>query len=198
MLSQREDILPALSLRDAQAGRPAAIWEGTVGYKECDWEYDTSNEESTSIALITGAAGKLFFINPETDEHLEFKYSILSVGASKGGAVNVAKSVATSSSGGFTKVQVRSGHLFNKHKFPCNGVVIATGVTAGVFAPSFINDAGIQAAFLGFGGNLFAWVPVWGLFSAALPSAGVSVGLLSCETATSYKTVPDVTNPNVG
>jgi hypothetical protein len=165
-----------------------------------DWEYDTSSEDSTSVAIITGAAGKLFFINSETDEHLDFKYSVLSVGASKGAVFNVAKSLVSTPSGGLAKVRIRSGYSFNKNAFPCGGVVICGGLTAGIFAPSFIDDSGADIAFLGFGISplLFAWVPVWGRFSSILPSAGVSIGYLNCEEATSYKNVSDVPNSNIG
>jgi len=163
-----------------------------------DWEYDTSREDSTSVAFITGAAGKLFFINPETDEHLDIDYSVLSVGASKGALFNVAKSLVSTPSGGLAKVRVRPGFTFDVNGFPCKGVVITGGLTAGIFTPSFIDDSGADISFLGFGIDplMFAWVPVWGLFSSILPSAGVSLGMLACGNARSYKIVPDVPSPN--
>jgi hypothetical protein len=165
-----------------------------------DWEYDTSSEDSTSVAVITGAGGKLFFVNTETDEHLDFQYTVLSVGAAKGAVFNVAKSLVTTPSGGLAKLRQRPGSLFNVHRFPCKGIVIAGGLTAGVFTPSFIDDSGADVAFLGFGLDplMFAWVPVWGCFSSILPSAGVSVGVISCQQARSYKVAADGLNSNVG
>ena len=169
-------------------------------WKASDWEYDTGCEDSTSIAFITGAAGKLFFINPETDEHLEFRYSVLSVGPGKGAVLNVAKSLVSTPSGGLAKVRVMYGHSFDVHHFPCHGEVICGGLTAGVFSPSFIDDSGASVSLLRFGRKpgFFAWVPIWGKFSSILPSAGVSIGVLFCESATSYKIVSDVPNPNIG
>ena len=163
-----------------------------------DWEYDTSNEESTSVTVVTGAAGRLFFVNPETDVHLDFKYSVLSVGAAKGAILNVAKSLVTTPSGGLAKLRLRTGFSFETKLFPCSGVVITGGLTAGIFAPSFIDDAGAEVSFFGFGVSplLFAWVPVWGLFSSILPSGGVSIGFLSCEQARSYKQVSDLPSMN--
>jgi hypothetical protein len=164
-----------------------------------DWEYDTSSEDSTSVAIITGAGGKLFFINSETDEHLDFKYTVLSVGAAKGAVFNVAKSLVSTPSGGLANVRVRADFSFDINRFPCKGIVICGGLTAGIFAPSFIDDSGADIAFLGFGINplMFAWVPVWGRFSSILPSAGVSLGVIACEQARSYKIVSDVPNSNV-
>ncbi len=169
-------------------------------WKASDWEYDTMREDSVSVAMITGAGGKLFFINPETDEHLDFKYTVLSVGAAKGAVFNVAKSLVSTPSGGLAKVRVKAGSLFNVNRFPCKGVVISGGLTAGIFSPSFIDDAGAGVSFLGFGLNpfMFAWVPVWGLFSSILPSAGVSLGILACEEARRYKVVSDVPSSNIG
>jgi hypothetical protein len=165
-----------------------------------DWEYDTTNEDSVSIALITGAGGKLYFINTETDEHLDFTYSVLSVGASKGSVFNIAKSLVSTPSGGIEKVRVRPNHSFDLHHFPCKGVVISGGITAGIFTPSFIDDSGANVSFLGFGVDplMFAWVPVWGRFSSILPSGGMSIGMLQCNAVQSYKTVSDALNANVG
>ena len=169
-------------------------------WQTSDWEYDTSSEDSTSIALITGAGGKLFFINSETDEHLAFNYSVLSVGASKGAVFNIAKSLVSTPSGGLAKVRVRSGLSFDVRRFPCNGFVISGGLTAGVFTPSFIDDSGANVSFLGLGVSpfMFAWVPVWGRFSSILPSGGVSVGYLKCQPASSYKSVSDLPLSNIG
>jgi hypothetical protein len=172
-------------------------------WKESDWEYDTSAEDSTSVSIITGAAGKLFFVNPETELHLDFRYTVLSVGAAKGPVFNVAKSLVSTPSGGLTKVQLRNAIPFDVKRFPCKGVVISGGLTAGIFAPSFIDDAGAEVSFLAFGLNpleplLFAWLPVWGLFSSILPGAGVSMGFLSCQQANSYRTVSDVPSSNIG
>jgi hypothetical protein len=99
------------------------------------------------------------------------------------------------------KVRVRPGFTFGVNHFPCKGVVITGGLTAGIFSPSFIDDSGAQFSFLGFGIDplMFAWVSVWGRFSSILPSGGVSLGLLACSNATIYKVVPDVASPsNVG
>lgn len=169
-------------------------------FKASDWEYDTSSEDSTSVAIITGAAGKLFFINTETEEHLDFKYSVLSVGAAKGAVFNVAKSLVSTPSGGLAKVRVRGGSSFSVNSFPCKGIVLVGGLTAGVFSPSFIDDSGAQVSFLGFGINpfMFAWVPVWGRFSSILPSAGVSLGIIACEEARSYKIATDLPSSNIG
>lgn len=170
-------------------------------WKASDWEYDTSCEDSTSVAIITGAGGKLYFINPETDEHIDFKYTVLSVGAAKGAVFNIAKSLVSTPSGGLAKVRVRPGYIFDVNRFPCKGVVISGGLTAGVFSPSFIDDSGVSVSFLGFGVNplMFAWVPIWGMFSSILPSAGVSLGILAFEEARKYKIVPDVPSPdNIG
>lgn len=168
-------------------------------WKASDWEYDTSNEDSVSIALITGAEGKLYFVNPETEEHLDFKYTVLSVGTSKGAVFNIAKSLVTTPSGGLAKVRVRTGYTFDIHRFPCTAVVISGGLTAGIFTPSFIDDSGLNVSFLGFGVSpvMFAWVPVWGRFSSILPSAGVSIGYLGCQSATSYKSATDFPDSNV-
>jgi hypothetical protein len=165
-----------------------------------NWEYDTSYEDSTSVAVVTGAGGELFFVNPVTDEHLSFKYSVLSVGATKGAVFNIAKSLVTTPSGGLANVRVRHGFTFEKSRFPCNALIISGGVTAGIFTPSFIDDSGADVAFLGFGADpfLFAWVPIWGRFSSILPSGGVSLGILKAEEATTYKPVPDAINSNVG
>lgn len=168
-----------------------------------DWEYDTSSEDSTSIAIITGAAGRLYFVNPETEEHLDFKYSVLSVGGAKGAVFNVAKSLVSTPSGGLAKLRVRAGFTFGERLFPCTGVVISGGLTAGIFTPSFIDDSGANVSFLAFDTKTspkipVAWVPVWGRFSSILPSAGVSIGFLKCEGATRYRVVTDELNANVG
>jgi hypothetical protein len=174
------------------------LLEGSM-FSASDWEYDTSSEDSTSIAIFTGAGGKLFFINTETEEHLDFKYSVLSVGAAKGAVFNVAKSLVSTASGGLAKVRVRGGFPFSVNRFPCKGIVICGGLTAGVFTPSFIDDSGLQVSFLGFGINplMFAWVPVWGRFSSILPSGGVSLGIILCEQAQSFINA-DLPSSNIG
>ncbi len=128
------------------------------------------------------------------------RYSVLSVGASKGAVFNVAKSLVSTPSGGLAKVRVRAGASFSARSFPCTGTVISGGLTAGIFTPSFIDDSGINVSYLEFGSPLlpFAWVPVWGKFSSILPSGGVSIGILNCQDACSYQAVPDAMNTNVG
>jgi hypothetical protein len=167
-------------------------------FKASDWEYDTGNEDSTSIAFVTGAGGKLYFVNPVTDEHLDFRYTVGSVGAAKGAAFNVAKSLVKTPSGGITKVRVRVDASFSANRFPCRGTVICGGLTAGVFAPSFIDDAGLSVSLLELGNPTFAWVAIWGRFTSILPSAGVSLGVILCEPATTYKTVSDLDFSNIG
>ena len=151
-----------------------------------DWEYDTSNEDSVSITVVTGGEGKLYFVNKATSQHLSFRYTFLTAGLAKGAVLNIAKSLVSTPSGGIAKVRVRDGLTFDATRFPCKGVVITGGLTAGIFTPSFIDDSGAQVSFLGLGFApfFFAWVPVWGRFSSILPSGGISLGLIACETAT--------------
>jgi hypothetical protein len=167
-------------------------------FRASDWEYDTGKEDSTSIAIITGAAGKLYFVNPETEEHLDFEYSVLSAGAAKGAVINVAKSLVSTPSGGITKVRVRYDATFSAKRFPCSGIVICGGLTAGVFTPSFIDDSGLSVSLLEFGIPAFAWVAIWGRFSSVLPSGGISAGYLKCGAATTYKQVSDLDYSNIG
>jgi hypothetical protein len=123
---------------------------------------------------------------------------VISAGAAKGAVFNVAKSLVSTASGGIAKVRVRTDASFSASRFPCSGSVLCGGLTAGVFTPSFIDDSGLQVSMLSFGNPAFAWVAVWGRFSSILPSAGVSVGYLKCETATSYKPVSDFDYSNIG
>jgi hypothetical protein len=141
------------------------------------WVYDTSSEEGSSVWVFTGGKGILYFNNEvNTNEKLVVKYSYLSAGTSKGALINIAESLVTDPSSGFSNVKASSIRSFGKTSFPCVGWIVSVGATAGVFQPSFMSQSGLSLAVFLFGFLPFAGIPVWGRFNSILPSAGPSAG----------------------
>lgn len=140
------------------------------------WVYDTSNEFGASGWIISGAEGTLYFKNENNDDKLVVNYSYMSVGLSKGAAVNIAESLVTDPSGGFCNVRALNPSSFGKRSFPCKGWVVFLGATAGVFQLSAMSQSGLVLGIFLFGAAPFAGVPVWGRFNSILPSAGPSAG----------------------
>jgi hypothetical protein len=141
------------------------------------WQYDTSAEFSTSILMLTGGEGRLYFTNPSTDQKFSVPYTYLSVGASKGAIFNVAESITETPSGGISSVITPPWGSFGVNTFPCSGYLVIGGLTSGVFKPSFIDDAGAELCVAIFGGVPQAGVVFWGHFSAVLPNAGAGIAL---------------------
>lgn len=138
------------------------------------WKLETSEEFGTSITVITGAKGKLHFEHEATGAKFKVDYNYLAAGVSKGFVFNIAESLTTDPSGGFTNVKTTSGS-FGPSSFPCVGYLWLGAATAGIFQPSFLSHSGLDLCVAVFGGVPFGGIPFWGRFNSIMPSAGPSV-----------------------
>jgi hypothetical protein len=151
---------------------------------ESDWGYDTSYEDSISVAIATGGRGRLYFRNGRSGAKLEVPYSYGALGTSKGAVVNYAKSVAATKSGGFGNVYDTPWGEFGYDEFPCFGWLVCIGATAGVFAPSFFDNSGKCVCLWVFGGMPpDSALLTWGNFDSALPSGGIAAGFIDFHYA---------------
>lgn len=165
------------------------------------WAYDTSYEDSNSIMVFTGGGGKLYFLHDDNGQHMSIKYSYGTLGVSKGGVVNVAKSLVSTPSGGWNVQELGvGGRRFNNYAFPSGGLLVTIGASAGIFAPSFFDDAGLCVCLWIFGAvPPFAAVFSWGRFSSGLPTAGLAAGVVSFSEAVTWQDVSDLPDySNVG
>jgi hypothetical protein len=140
-----------------------------------EWKYDTAAEQSVSIGMATGGWGTMDFINPSSGQAFEVNYQYGALGPSIGSAVNFAKSIKSTPSGGITHVYQRPGHTFGPGDFSCGGQLLVIDATAGIFAPSFFPDSGASLVVALFGLLPFAFVPFWGCFDSVLPAAGIAL-----------------------
>jgi hypothetical protein len=143
-------------------------------FETTHWKLDTSEESSVSLLFFSWGGGSLYLINESTGEKLKINYGFGSVGASKGAAINLAESLPTDPSGGFSNVKVLRGFGFGAWSFPCFGQMIVGGATAGVFQPSFLSHSGLSLCVASFGLIPFGGIQFWGRFNSILPSAGPS------------------------
>ncbi len=143
------------------------------------WKLETSEDLNTTIAFFTGGEGKLYFVHDSTGEKLTVKYNYFAAGMSKGAIANIAESLTTDPSGGFSNVKVRDGFSFGTSSFPCKGWLLMGGATAGIFQPSFMSQSGGSVALAMFGAIPFGGIPIWGRFNSIMPGAGPSVAFVN-------------------
>jgi len=144
-------------------------------FEKTPWKLDTSEESSVSVLFFSWGKGSLYLVNESTGEKLKVNYGFGSAGASKGAAINLAESLSTDPSGGFSNVKVLRGFGFGPSTFPCFGQMVIAGATAGVFQPSFLSHSGLSVCVASFGLIPFGGIQFWGRFNSILPSAGPSV-----------------------
>jgi hypothetical protein len=155
-------------------------------FTETSWAYDTSYEDCVSIAILNGAAGRLFLKNTDTGASLQVPYKYGSLGTSKGAVFNYAKSIASTPSSGIGNVFTLPWGDFSPDTFPCFGWLLAIGATAGLFAPSFFDNSGKGLCLWIFGGiPPGAVLLTKGNFDSELPSAGISAGVVDFPYAMS-------------
>jgi hypothetical protein len=155
-------------------------------FTQTSWTYDTSYEDSVSVAILNGAAGRLYLKNSSTGESLQVPYKYGSLGTSKGAVINYAKSVTSTPSGGIGNVYTLPWGDFSANTFPCFGWLVAIGATAGIFAPSFFDNSGKGICLWIFGGIPPGAVLLsWGNFDSVLPSAGIAAGAVDFPYAMS-------------
>jgi hypothetical protein len=136
-------------------------------FTQTSWVYDTSKESSLSGAIVTGASGRLYFKNNDTGATLQVPYYYGELGTSKG-AINYARSVASTPSGGIGNVYALPFGDFGPDTFLCFGWLVAIGETAGIFAQSFFDNSSKCICLRIFGGI----PPGAGLLNWAAPLGG--------------------------
>ena len=146
------------------------------------WQLETSEEFNTTISVITGGEGKLHLQHESTGAKLVVRYTFIGGGVSKGAFLNIAESLKSDPSGGFSNVKVaRAAHVFGPADFPCWGWMAVGGATAGIFQPSFMSQSGGAVGVALFGFIPFGGIAFWGRFNSIMPSVGPS--LLMCKYA---------------
>ncbi|MBS1792977.1 MAG: hypothetical protein JSS81_03940 [Acidobacteria bacterium] len=143
------------------------------------WKLETSEESSVSVLFFGWGGGSLYLTNDSTNEKLKLNYVFGGAGLSKGTMINLAESLTTDPSGGFSNVKVLRGFGFGSYHFPCFGRIHVIGATAGIFQPSFVSHSGLSLCVALFGVVPFGGLAFWGRFNSILPSAGPSV--LGCR-----------------
>lgn len=142
------------------------------------WSIVTSEETQGSLFLGV-ASGKIYMRQASSGDSMVVNYRCVSVGAGKGPPVGVSWSKKTDPSGGIDNVAVMPGRYFDSLSFPCRGYMIGVGASSGVVGSALgmnINGGGVTMAIFGMW-PVFAGAKLWGMSNAALPGAGMNVGL---------------------
>ena len=63
-----------------------------MGGLTTDWQYDTSEDTSVSLLLVSAGSGTLYLKNATTGERMTIPYSYLGLGESKGSDLGVSQS----------------------------------------------------------------------------------------------------------
>ena len=146
-----------------------------------DWSYDSSEESSISIFVVSGGYGTLRLRNNITGQKMLIPYTYYGLGASKGEDVGYAKSTFDmDSSGGQVLTMIG---CFDDLTFPCKGFIMSAGVVddlGGVLGGRRSQNWSIYM----FGSPVGSLVRCHGAFLAALPGAGMASVVASYGPAT--------------
>lgn len=152
-----------------------------MGGLTTDWQYDTSEDSSVSILVVSAGSGTLYLKNATTGDRMTIPYTYVGLGESKGSDLGVSSSTtAMQSSGG--SVITFSGDFY-AGQFPCKGFLLTAGAVADVLGTSAGAASQAYCEYL-FGFPVFAGVTCQGQYNASLPGAGISCAAVSYGYAT--------------
>ena len=155
--------------------------EATMGGLTTDWQYDTSEDTSVSLLLVSAGSGTLYLKNATTGERMTIPYSYIGLGESKGSDLGVSQSTTDMQSSGGSVITF-SGDFYSG-QFPCKGFLLTAGAVADILGAGQGAASQAYCEYL-FGIPVFAGVKCQGQYNATLPGVGISCAAVSYGYAT--------------
>jgi hypothetical protein len=155
--------------------------EAVMGGLTTDWQYDTSEDTSVSLLLVSAGSGTLYLKNAQTGERMTIPYSYIGLGESKGSDLGVSQSTTDMQSSGGTVVTY-SGDFY-AGQFPCKGFLLTAGAVADILGANQGAASQAYCEYL-FGFPVFAGVTCQGQYNATMPGVGISCATVSYGYAT--------------
>jgi hypothetical protein len=155
--------------------------EAAMGGLTTDWKYDTSEDTSLSLLLVSAGSGTLYLKNATTGERMTIPYTYIGLGESKGSDLGISQSTSDMQSSGGTVITYSGA--FHSGQFPCKGFLLTAGAVADILFAG--QGAASQAACVYmFGFPVFAGVTCQGQYNSTLPGVGISCATVSYGYAT--------------
>ena len=152
-----------------------------MGGLTTDWQYDTSEDTSVSLLIVSAGSGTLYLKNATTGDRMTIPYTYIGLGESKGSDLGLSTSTtAMQSSGG--SVITFSGDFY-AGQFPCKGFLLTAGAVADILGANQGAASQAYCEYL-FGVPVFAGLTCQGQYNSTLPGVGISCAAVSYGYAT--------------
>ncbi len=146
-----------------------------------DWQYDTSEDTSVSLLLVSAGSGTLYLINKTTNDRMTIPYTYIGLGESKGSDLGVSQSTTNMQSSGGSVITFTGD--FYAGQFPCKGFLLTAGAVADILGANQGAASQAYCEYL-FGFPVFAGVTCQGQYNSTLPGVGISCAAVSYGYAT--------------
>lgn len=147
-----------------------------------DWAYDTSEDSSYSLFLVSGGYGTLYLTNTTNGDKMSVPYRYVGVGQSKGEDIGHAASTTDMESSGVGNVMGFGSAIFDEQTFPCSGMILNAGAATSA-SDNGPADGGAYTIYF-FGVPPTAAVKCTGKYLASSSGFGVAACLASFSAAT--------------